>query len=90
MSTKRYSSWCSNTHGHQLMEHPEGAWVRFEDYEARAQAEYNRGFARGSGDEGAYQRKIARLRARGTRRAGSLGMGRLGYGHRGSPLPRMR
>lgn len=30
---------------------------------AAEQAAYNRGFANGSGDEGAYQRKIARLKA---------------------------
>jgi|HubBroStandDraft_1064217.scaffolds.fasta_scaffold174013_4 hypothetical protein len=35
---KRYSQWCAVTHGHQMGEKPDGAWVLFEDYNRLATA----------------------------------------------------
>ena len=28
---QRYSQWCAASHGHQMMEKPDGAWVLFKD-----------------------------------------------------------
>lgn len=46
----------------KLIEHPGGLWVRFDDAQREIDAAHSRGFAEGSGNEGEYQREIARLK----------------------------
>lgn len=45
-----------------LIESPRGEYVLFNEAERYGGSEYARGYANGSGDEGYYQREIARLK----------------------------
>lgn len=38
MSVKRYQNWCLVSHGHDLIERPDGLWVKAIDYYALAKA----------------------------------------------------